>query len=706
MQQQHQPNQSGVGGGGGGAAVVPVSEAFWSLVQKADKKFSKIRHLPYYHRNREEYDAYFYKVFRVYTQVWKMQQENRQKLVESGLRRSEIGEIASRIAQLYFGHYMRTSQASYLHEAFVFYDAVLSRDYFNSKVDAGDLPLATKQLRLISRFLTVCLLLNRNQMVHQLLNQLRVLLDDCKRTFPETDFKEWKLVLQELHRFLKADTNFMNIRPLRYSTVLDPHPDLLTSPAKRNLRLRDAVLSSYHHNEVKFSELTLDTFRMVQCLEWEPSGSFHQPSVMKNSQNGSSTSTRTNYSQDIIDPTLPPNPRKAVLYRPSISHFLAVVATICEELPPDGVILIYLSASDVFCSFKLFHGKGIILKTTGTGVYSEATSSSPFVSERQNVRSAQSKEERSSLDAGCLQFGTRGNGGINCIFPSDIVPFTRRPLFLVVDGDKNEAFEASIIHHVLRHLRHIRLQWFPIVKFRIFDKGRVVERVQIVFDGTMIVLRHDSVVHKLSYNRPQSKHLPNMGQNDLDVSKYVRMHPEKGETAAILLSPSTLYHCTSGNSPHHSNGSLFTAFITAPVQAFCLLLGISGSDVELDTYFKAENLLSSSLNVWGSHLVATDSLHPVWAQILGDPFLRRLVLRFLFCRAVLALYAPTFNKKEFIPRCMPSLPESLSPSTATCQTVVAQIANVFGATSSFRISEEVALAENITHGDTDSISSS
>lgn len=133
---------------------------------------------------REEYDAYFYKVFRVYTQVWKMQQENRQKLVESGLRRSEIGEIASRIAQLYFGHYMRTSQASYLHEAFVFYDAVLSRDYFNSKVDAGDLPLATKQLRLISRFLTVCLLLNRNQMVHQLLNQLRVLLDDCKRTFP------------------------------------------------------------------------------------------------------------------------------------------------------------------------------------------------------------------------------------------------------------------------------------------------------------------------------------------------------------------------------------------------------------------------------------------------------------------------------------------------------------------------------------------
>ena len=76
--------------------------------------------------------------------------------------------------------------------------------------------------------------------------------------------------------------------------------------------------------QVKFSELTLDTFRMLQCLEWEPSGSFYQPSVMKNSQNGSSASSRSNYSQDIIDPTLPPNPRKAVLYRPSITHFLAV----------------------------------------------------------------------------------------------------------------------------------------------------------------------------------------------------------------------------------------------------------------------------------------------------------------------------------------------------------------------------------------------
>lgn len=68
---------------------------------------------------------------------------------------------------------------------------------------------------------------------------------------------------------------------------------------------------------------------MLQSLEWEPSGSFYQanighPSgpVSGTSQNGASGPSRVN--QDITDPTLPPNPRKAILYRPSITHFMAV----------------------------------------------------------------------------------------------------------------------------------------------------------------------------------------------------------------------------------------------------------------------------------------------------------------------------------------------------------------------------------------------
>lgn len=173
--------------------------------------------------------------------------------MEAGLKRWEIGEIASRIGQLYFGQYMRTSDFNYLSESYIFYEAIYTRDYFKEGL-FQDLNIANKQLRFLARFLTVCLLLNRREMLQQLVNQLKVLVDECKRTFQEGDFKEWKLVLQEIVRFLKADTAFMNIRPLRYSLVLDPHPDTLphvpVAIAKRNLRLRDVVLASFHLNEV------------------------------------------------------------------------------------------------------------------------------------------------------------------------------------------------------------------------------------------------------------------------------------------------------------------------------------------------------------------------------------------------------------------------------------------------------------------------
>lgn len=128
------------------------------------------------------YENYFFKVFKVYTQLWKFQQENRQKLVETGLKRWEIGEIASRIAQLYYGHYMRTSDSGYLSESYVFYEAILTREYFKEGL-FQDLNIANKQLRFLARFLMVCLVLGRREMVHQLVEQFKRLIDECKRTF-------------------------------------------------------------------------------------------------------------------------------------------------------------------------------------------------------------------------------------------------------------------------------------------------------------------------------------------------------------------------------------------------------------------------------------------------------------------------------------------------------------------------------------------
>ncbi|XP_019187678.1 PREDICTED: protein SCAI [Ipomoea nil] len=609
---------------------IPVSEVYWTLVAKADKKFSKIRDLPYYHRNR--YDTYFSKVFKVYTQLWKFQQENRQKLVEAGLKRWEIGDIASRIGQLYFGQYMRTSEASYLSESYIFYEAVLTREYFKDGM-FQDVNLACKQLRLISRFLTVCLVLNRREMVYQLVNQLKMLLDECKRAFQETDFKEWKVVIQEIVKFLKADTAFMNIRPLRYSVAVDLHIDCLPHvvEAKRKLRLRDAILCSYHPNEVKFSELTLDTFRMLQCLEWEPSGSFYQTSGAPSSGAGSSTGQNgtpgpscVNYSQDIIDPTLPPNPRKAILYRPTLTSFIAVLATTCEELPPDGVLLIYLSASGSCQNYvsSLSHSgaslgipENIFRGFQSQFNDSESASTSPLNPEYDNSNPASAKEDPLSRHSGGLHIGSRGGGGLNDVFPCDLLPFTRKPLFLVIDSNISGDFKA--------------------------------------LNGA-----------------------------------------EKGESVAMLLSPTTSFPLPAMDTSRQPNQSSFTIFLAAPLQAFTLMLGFTGSDVEMDLFNKAEKLLSSSLNQWGQLLATSDNLNAVWAQILSDPFLRRLLLRFIFCRAVLALYASSFNKTEYLPECIPPLPDSVNPTSPTCQSTIRQLAEIFGAANKFSFSEDIILPEN------------
>ncbi|XP_077235090.1 signal transducer, putative (DUF3550/UPF0682) isoform X2 [Tasmannia lanceolata] len=590
---------------------IPLIEIFWSLVDKADKKFTRVRDLPSYGRNR--YDAYFFKVFKVYTQLWKFQQENRQKLVEAGLKRWEIGEIASRIAQLYYGQYLRTSEANYLSESYIFYEAILTREYFKDGASQS-LNLATKQLRFLARFLIVCLVLNRREMVNQLVSQLRTLVDECKRTFQETDFKEWKQVVQEI-----------------------------ASPeAKRGLRLRDAILSSYHHNEVKFTELTLDTFRMLQCLEWESSGSFYPKRESDTNgndsnigQNGAGGPHCATHLPEIKDYALPPNPRKAILYRPSVTHFIAVLATVCDELPPDGILLIYLSApgkGGEIIPFPSGSRTSEITTENTVGNFQyldlaiDAHLSSPMSSPRNSPAhsSAQNKGNYKSSSGGCLWLGSRANGGLNCLYPCDLLPFTRRPLFLIIDSDSSQAFKA--IH------------------------------------GT-----------------------------------------EKGETVAMLLSSSSPPPVSAaGDSARHINGSQFTMFLTAPLQAFCLLLGLSASNIEMvslsrmfqEVYNKAEQLLSSSLNDWGLALAASDTLDPVWAQVLCDPFLRRLLLRFIFCRAVTALHVPTFNKKECLPECLPHLPESVLPSDAAIQSVIQQLASAFCATDNFVFSDGITFPEN------------
>lgn len=159
-----------------------VFQTFRALVENADRKFARVRDVPAYGRVNQNH--FFHKVFKAYTRLWKYQQENRSKLVQCGLKRWEIGEIASRIGQLYFGQYMRTSESRYLVEAYVFYEAILNRRYFEgSEGSPKDLGVRFKELRFYARFLLVSVILNRTEMVKHLMDRLVALVDDCKSTF-------------------------------------------------------------------------------------------------------------------------------------------------------------------------------------------------------------------------------------------------------------------------------------------------------------------------------------------------------------------------------------------------------------------------------------------------------------------------------------------------------------------------------------------
>ncbi|KAK3133590.1 hypothetical protein QOZ80_6AG0538400 [Eleusine coracana subsp. coracana] len=555
---------------------------FKALVEAADRKFARARDLPLYAGG----DHHSRKAFKAYTRLWRLQQERRRELVAGGLRRWEIGEVASRIGQLYYARYLRTAEPRSLVGAYVFYEAIYSRGYFAAAegggASSGDnrhqgLLIRYKELRFIARFLVVAMLMRRAEAVDHLATRLRALVEETKSAYPKTNFKEWKQVLQELGRFLKADGAYKGSRSLRYDNLFDSYTSNLVSIArfhsKRVLKLKEAVLTSYRRNEVKFTELTLDTFRMLQCLEWEPTGSYQiaAKELTENGtvsdQSGPSGLIDIHLSAEISDGSLPSNPQKAIVYHPTVSHLLAVLATICEELSQDSILLIYISAS---------------------GFAEQNIASQKYVS---SSSSHANKSNSHFSSDNHLWLGPRGSGGPNNLYPEDLIPFTRYPLFLVIDSENSHAFKA--IHNA-----------------------------------------------------------------------------EKGEPAAILLSPRISSAMPGAESTAH--GSQFTYFLTAPMQAFCQLAGIT-SDIDTDTYANAENILVSALEEYEGILCTSVGLNNVWGQILPDPFLRRLILRFIFCRAVL-FYFHLDEHEQHLPTCLPYLPESVSPNAEAIKTPILLLA--------------------------------
>lgn len=63
-----------------------------------------------------------------------------------------------------------------------------------------------KKLRYYARFIVVCLLLRRMQLVRELVGELERHITDYTSTYEPDDQIEWSLVLEEIKAFIAADS--------------------------------------------------------------------------------------------------------------------------------------------------------------------------------------------------------------------------------------------------------------------------------------------------------------------------------------------------------------------------------------------------------------------------------------------------------------------------------------------------------------------
>ncbi|XP_077353348.1 protein SCAI isoform X1 [Festucalex cinctus] len=380
---------------------------FCYLLDKSKQLFNGLRDLPQY--GHKQWQSYFGRTFDVYTKLWKFQQQHRQVLDSRyGLKRWQIGEVASKIGQLYYHYYLRTSETSYLNEAFSFYSAIRQRSYYY-QVNREDRPeLVVKKLRYYARYLVVCLLLNKMDLVKILVKELSEEIKDYTQQFNTEDQLEWNLVLQEVASFVEADPVVLlddNSSVTAISCRLQDGcvPPLEQGMVVGQLVLTDALIIGNSNSQVKFSELTIDMFRMLQALEREPANLATQTSK-----------------PGILEPTEKPakreNPHKYLLYKPTFSQLFTFLSASFKELPANSVLLVYLSATGIFPSVN-------------------SESEGPF-----DFGGVLTNSNR-DVNGEVIQKRSQSHKEMHCLHPGDLLPFTRKPLFIIVDSTNSIAYK-------------------------------------------------------------------------------------------------------------------------------------------------------------------------------------------------------------------------------------------------------------------------
>ncbi|PAA77725.1 hypothetical protein BOX15_Mlig009335g1 [Macrostomum lignano] len=414
-----------------------IVEEYFRLKEKSNEKFLQIGNLP--RSGYRKWQPYFDRAFAVFTELWRFQQQYRESLSEQQvLKRHHIGEIASKIGQLYYQYYLRTSNTAYLTETYCFYYAIRCRGYYDNAKTEKRPDFMVKKLRYLCRFILVCLVLENGKLAAELMQDLSRDIADYEATYQPFDAAWWFRVADEIRSMLRAAQPLSLLdsdgRQLFLKRRLSPEtsPPLTDFPALRAptggttqlpLRLADALIVGGCADQAKFSELSVDMLRMSLALEKQPpvaAGAGGGPAGL-----GDNPGSRQGAQSPDGGLSESQNPHKYLLYRPSLAEIVFSLNSTFNDLPDDGVVLVYFSADGRRCQQR---GK----KEDSYSGYRDGG----LAVQRSRESDKPGKPETRRLP---------GSGGVirdsRCFYPGDMYCFTRKPVFLIVDSDNSTAFK-------------------------------------------------------------------------------------------------------------------------------------------------------------------------------------------------------------------------------------------------------------------------
>jgi hypothetical protein len=209
-----------------------------------------------------------------------------------------------------------------------------------------------KKLRYYARFIVVCLLLNRSGMIKTLMDSLTGLVEDYNNAFKASDYAEWNVVLSEISTFLQAEKKLAPIDtdgavlPLCTRLKVEYSPKF-DKDGQQKLKLQEAILVGNYQNQIKFSELTLDMYRVLQSLEREPlanGGWGKEKSIHSDPITSGMAIAGIDPKEEEGQALRRTNPRKYLLYRPTFAQLLLYIATCFKDISENAALLLYISA--------------------------------------------------------------------------------------------------------------------------------------------------------------------------------------------------------------------------------------------------------------------------------------------------------------------------------------------------------------------------